>query len=152
MRGNLVRFISLLVLGGTALILYRAWTQVGTPPPIHPSPPIPVDSVKICPCYQRLTTPSRKELLANLNRVVSVTDTIVGIYRATRSNTLLIRFPGFKVVIFPELTQVVEDEGKLPFLKAGRIVTVRGLLVNHPRYGIEIILKRPQDLVVGFNA
>jgi len=55
-------------------------------------------------------------------------------------------------VIFPELTQVVEDEGKLPFLKAGRIVTVRGLLVNHPRYGIEIILKRPQDLVVGFNA
>jgi len=148
----LARNLSLLALAAMGLLLLKAWKGATPPKAVEPSPPIRIDEVRVCPCYERLSTPSREELLANLNRVVSITDRLTEAYRAARSNTLLLRFVHFKVVIFPELAMIVEQNGKLPFLRRGNLITVRGLLVRHPRYGLEIILRRPEDLVVGITA
>ncbi len=152
MSRTLARYLSLLALGVMGLLLFKAWRGTTLPRGVEPSLAIRIDRVRVCPCYERLSMPSMEELLANINRVVSITDRIIGAYRAARSNTLLLRFTHFKVVIFPELAEVVEQSGKLPFLKRGKLITVRGLLVRHPRYGLEIILERPEDLVVGITA
>lgn len=152
MKSSISRYLSIIALVGMGLLIFKAWLGVKSPPPLAPSPPITIEKVLVCPCYTRLTYPSQEELMENVQRVVSITDTLIGAYKAARSNTLLLKFPHFKVVIFPELTEIVIAKGKLPFLKKGNLITVRGLIINHPRYGLEIVLKRPEDLVVGVTA
>ena len=141
-------FVVLVAAGGWVLI-QRHHTALK---PLPPSPSIVVNKVMVCPCYTRLSMPSQQELLAKVDRVVSITDRLRRVYLSSRSNTLILKFQTFKVVVFSDLLRELAAEGKTARLREGEMVTVRGLLRDHPRYGLEIILGRPQDLVVGITA
>ncbi len=145
-------YLCLAVFLGLGVLLAVWWHQRPVLEPLTPSPTISIGKVVICPCYLRLSLPSRQELLDNVNRVVSITDILQKAYLSRRSNTMILKFRAFKAVVFSDLLRVLAADGTIERLREGEMVTVRGLLSNHPRYGLEVILRRPQDLVVGINA
>ncbi|GEM_PF-1478561 len=106
------------------------------PPPHGPQGPFPVDVVRAAPM------PAVEARRAHLDGVLVRLEGFLEKKRETRGGTLLLWIGGFKVVAYPYLARDLDSES----LRMGTRVKVVGVLRDHPRYGWEVILRRPSDL------
>ncbi len=104
----------------------------------RPSPhgPFPVEKVRAAP------VPALEAKEANLDGVLVWLEGPLVKKRRTRGGTFLLWIDGFKVVAYPFIARDLEGS----FLEKGLRLKVVGVLRDHPRYGWEVILRRPSDL------
>ncbi len=126
----------LLFLMGLGAYYYSPLITGSSPRPHKPRGPFPVDRVLVDPI------PAGKARASRLDGVLVWLEGTLKREKKTRGGTLLLWIDDFKVVAYPFLAR--DLDGSL--LKPGTRVKVVGVLRNHPRYGWEVILRRPSDL------
>jgi hypothetical protein len=134
-RGRLWGFLILLL----GFLLYRHFSPLlagSHPSPHGPRGPFPVDRVRSGPM------PAQEARDSHLDGVLVWLEGPLVKVRETRGRTLLFWVDGFKVVAYPYLAGDLDRD----LLKRGRRLRVVGILRDHPRYGWEVILRRPSDL------
>ncbi len=127
--------VFLLLLGILAYHFYPLMTG-SIPSPHGPRGPFPVERVRVAPVH------AWEAREARLDGVLVWLEGPLLERRKTRGGTLLLRVDGFKVVAYPFLARDLDSRA----LHRGARVRVVGVLRDHPRYGWEVILRRPSDL------
>ena len=83
---------------------------------------------------------------------VVVRGEVYDVYRSERTDTYFLHFgperPCFTAVIFRSAAKEFLAEGVNPMDYRGKVVQVTGELVDHPKYGLEIILESPAQIEV----
>jgi len=124
-----------LILLGALAYHFSPLITGSVPEPHKAQGPFPVGVVRVAPM------PAHEAMSAGLDGVLVCLEGPLEEERKTRSGTLLLWVDGFKVVAYPFLARDLA-RGMRPGLR----VKVVGVLRNHPRYGWEVILRRPSDL------
>jgi len=106
------------------------------PPPHHPRGPFPIEKVRVSPM------PAQEARADHLDGVLVWLEGPLLKKRKTRSGIFLLWVDGFKVVAYPYLARNLDRV----LLERGSRLRVVGILRNHPRYGWEVIIRRPSDL------
>jgi len=107
-------------------------------PPVRPHPhegPFRVDVVRVSPL------PLKEALSQGLTGVLVHLEGEVRKARVTKGKVLLLWIGGIKVVAYPFVYSRLDRR-----VFKGRWLSATGVLCNHPRYGWEVILRKPGDL------
>ena len=108
-----------------------------TPAPIHPAEgPFSIDTVRVAPI------PLKDALAQGLRGVLVHTEGEVERVKITRGKVLLLWVSGTKVVAYPHVARGLS----IGMLSKRRWWSVTGVLIDHPRYGLEVVLRRASDL------
>lgn len=96
---------------------------------------------------------SLKDVPNYINRTVVVQDFVHEVYQSKSAGTFFVRFErrqpykppfdGFKVVIFSKYQETWRQAGIWPTDYVGKVIRVRGVIWDHPKWGIEILVHRP---------
>ncbi|HID95936.1 MAG TPA: phospholipase D family protein [Candidatus Latescibacteria bacterium] len=85
-----------------------------------------------------------------VGKEVIIRGKVYDVYHSKKSNTFFLHFdktrPCFTAVIFSSGAERFKTSGVTPEEYAGKEVEVAGRLVDHPRYGLEIILEDPTQI------
>lgn len=110
--------------------------------------------------YSEVKTPSRdfplvsaqdlECLKKNARKVVKVYGEVLRVYYSERSNTHFLHFghdrSSFSVVIFSTAGEKFLEQGLDPKYYAGKKVELFGRVVDHPKYGLEMIVEDPSQI------
>lgn len=127
-------YIIILLLIALAYEIYH----LSSLPPVHPHPyegPFRIDVVRVRPM------PIKEALSQGLTGVLVHLEGEVEKARVTEGKLLLLWIGGTKVVAYPFIYRGLDRR-----VLRGRWLSATGVLYNHPRYGWEVILRRPGDL------
>lgn len=99
-----------------------------------------------------------KQVHEHIGRAVVVQDYVYEVYRSKNTGTFFVRFErrephdapfnGFKVVIFPKYQTTWRETGIDPLDYKGHNVRVRGVIQNHPIWGLQILVNSPRVMQV----
>lgn len=128
----------------------RLITLPGSLPAPSPAPSYPTRTEPGLPGEKII---SLQEVYDHLNLAVTVQEVVHEVYQTKSTGTYFVRFEprawneppfsGFKVVIFNNYLSRWAAAGLSVDDYAGRCIRVRGLVQQHPRYGIEIVVTSP---------
>lgn len=100
----------------------------------------------------------RSDVRNYINRVVTVQDYVYEVYRTKSTGTYFVRFElrpsrkppyhGFKLVIFPNYAKQWELAGIDIFSYEYKVIRVRGLIQEHEKYGLEIVVNSPNMIEI----
>lgn len=84
-------------------------------------------------------------------RMIKVRGTVNNVYLSERSNTYFLHFGSdrsyFSAVIFSSVAERFLDQGLDPRNYEGRKIEILGQVIDHPKYGLEMILKDPSQIM-----
>ncbi len=127
----------LFLVGVLAYYHFSPLLKGSIPEPHGHEGPFSVGVVRVAPM------PVHEAMSAGLDGVLVWLEGPLEREKKTKGGTLLLWVGGFKVVVYPFLSREMGGRGLGP----GARVRVVGVLRNHPRYGWEVVLRRPSDLV-----
>ncbi len=107
--------------------------------PVSPHPvegPFKVDTVRAAPI------PLKDALARHLTGVLVHTEGRVERVKVTKGKLLLLWVGRTKVLAYPHISRALD--GRL--LSRRRWLSVTGVLIDHPRYGLEVVLRKAGDL------
>lgn len=97
----------------------------------------------------KLTLESLKE---NARKMVKIRGAVNHVYHSEGSNTFFLHFgpdrSSFSAVIFSSVAKRFVAQGLDPEDYEGKEVEILGQIIDHPEYGLEMILKDPSLITV----
>jgi len=97
-----------------------------------------------------ITATDLRDLRKYVGRFVAVEGEVKKVGYSERSNTYFLRFdvvrPCFTAVIFSSAVKRFQAEGKEPRGYEAKRVKISGRLIEHPKYGLEIIVEDPTQV------
>jgi hypothetical protein len=92
-----------------------------------------------------------KNLKEHKKRMVKVRGTVNNVYHSKGSNTYFLHFgpdrSSFSAVIFSSTAKKFLDQGLDPRNYEGKKIEILGQVIDHPKYGLEMILKDPSQIM-----
>lgn len=131
----------------------------GTPPAPKPQIVIARPQVMVLPGEKIIKL---EQVPEHIGRLVIVEDFVHEVYKTKSTGTIFVRFEprrfgeppfqGFKLVIFPDYQSAWERAGISIYDYAGKTIRVRGVVQEHPTWGIEILVNSPRVIEIVANS
>ncbi|MBW1679440.1 MAG: phospholipase D family protein [Deltaproteobacteria bacterium] len=102
--------------------------------------------------YPVISASDIDSLKQNANKIVKVYGTVYSVYHSEGSNPYFLHFgpdPSFTAVIFSTAAEKFRQQGFDPHSYRGKEIELLGRVIDHPEYGLEMVLEDPSQIRLG---